>query len=123
MSWLITGEAIFFGFYFQVAATEQHTRSAQSHADVLGWVAFSMSCLIYASIIAAVSNLASLRKELDGFCMFQLDSGEFAPIPNVSAWARHRVVRAAGLVTPVVLPPIFMLAWLLLLTPAFPLFR
>jgi hypothetical protein len=116
LSWLITGESIFFGFYAQILATAASNPKTfgitLTHVRIIGWVAFITCLLIYLSVLAAVWNLSLLRKQLDGFCSFSED-GRICPIPNVMPG--HWPIRYLGLVAPIVIPVVFMLAWMILM--------
>lgn len=115
LSWLITGQAIFFGFFIHFVDTSR-SRALSPEALVLARVAFFTGILVYISILAAVSNLLLLRKELNHFYDFQED-GRMRPIPNVTTGLGPAIVRGTGLLAPIVVPAIFLAAWLLIVSP------
>lgn len=107
LTWLIIGESIFFGSYAQAAESQR--------GHFVGGLALIMSFVIYMSLLAAVLNLYWLRGYLTGTVRYR-----DCPVPNVSGGLKYQLIRALGLATPVLLPPIFIFAWLWLLRDAFP---
>jgi hypothetical protein len=109
VTWLILGEAIFFASYFQVMVSTGDT-AMRSHAWLLIVLGIAMCMVISVSIIAAVANLYTLRHKLTGFYVY-----EDFPIPNVTSTKQLQVIRLAGLFTPLTLPFVILVVWILLL--------
>jgi hypothetical protein len=108
LSWLITSQAILFGFYVNATRDPSATPMLQVR-EVLSWGALLTCVLMYITIMPGLWALTRLRKEYEA-CRAQRSSEQaIVPelFPRTPGWTHHW-----GLAAPIALPILFIGGWL-----------
>ena len=114
LSWFVASQAFLFSAYAILlnAPSQGRLRSFATQQDMLFYliplVAIGVSIVIYITVIAAMLAMANLRRLLES----HLKEEESALLPRVQG---YRQTLLLGQATPVLIPFLFMISWIVLL--------
>ena len=102
VNWLLISQAILFA-----AVGFSSDGAGAGIAQVVPWVGIALALAIWLSIWAAISSYSRYRTELDA--LRELAGDLAAEYPQLNRSQQHL---SLGFIAPLLLPPIFLAAWL-----------
>ena len=114
LSWFVTAQAFLFSAYAVLLSAPSQVRLQRfpTQQEILFYliplVAIGVSILIYITVVAAMLAMANLRRLLEGY----MKEEESALLPPVQG---YRQTLLLGQASPILMPFLFMISWIVLL--------